>query len=594
VDFLLARIAGPYGTLATFDDLPTPFRATAVDLVTAQAVVLDSGSLASALRATMSLPGIFPPVERDGRVLVDGGAMNNVPADVVRAMGADMVIAINVGHVGDQRSVSLSLLGLMSQTVDVMIQANTRAAMKSADIVINPPLTDFGSLDWRRSAELAAQGYRAAEAMREMLLPLAITEAQWTAYQARRQARRKTGWPVPAFVTVDGAVPSDRSRIEDVLSTRVARPLDLDALEADLETLTGLDRYETVGWQLDEAEGRAGLRVTARPKAHAPPFLMLGVNLQNTTRDDFAFQLAARYLTFDVAGSGSELRVDGAVGAEPRVAAELYRPAGPRLFATAAAGLQQQVLNFVSGSIVVARYNETRAAAEVGGGVNLGRDSDVRAVLSFARLNADIRAGDPGLPELHGPETRARLSWRHDGQDSPFVPSRGTRVTATLDHILTTPELPAGAASSRSNDGITRAELTTATFWPHGNRHRVFVSGGAGTTWGDPLPTEQFELGTPMRLGAYDIGELRGNHYGVLALGYLRSVARLPDFLGGSVFGGGWVESGSAFDEIDRADIRTNLSAGVMADTLAGPMLIGGSFDFGGAWRYYVAVGRIF
>ena len=90
----------------------------------------------------------------------------------------------------------------------------------------------------------------------------------------------------------------------------------------------GLDRYETVGWQLDEVEGRPGLRVEARPKTYAPPFLMLGISLQNTTTDDFAFQLAARYLTFDVAGSGSELRVDGAVGAQPNVGAELYRPIG--------------------------------------------------------------------------------------------------------------------------------------------------------------------------------------------------------------------------------------------------------------------------
>ena len=141
VDFLLARIAGPYVGLSSFDDLPTPFRSIAVDLVTAQQVVLDKGGLASAMRATMSLPGIFPPVERDGMVLVDGGAMNNVPADVVRAMGARTVIAINVGFMGDTRAVSGSLFGLMGQTIDTMMQASTRRSMASADIVINPDLT---------------------------------------------------------------------------------------------------------------------------------------------------------------------------------------------------------------------------------------------------------------------------------------------------------------------------------------------------------------------------------------------------------------------------------------------------------------------
>src|SRR5262245_50276414 len=131
VDFLLARFVGPYGTLSSFDDLPTPFRAIAVDLVTAQQVVLDSGSLASAMRAPMSLPGIFPPVEVDGKVLVDGSAMNNVPADVVRSMGADKVIAVNVAS-DEDAALSRSFLSLIGQTVDVMMVAATRASMKTA------------------------------------------------------------------------------------------------------------------------------------------------------------------------------------------------------------------------------------------------------------------------------------------------------------------------------------------------------------------------------------------------------------------------------------------------------------------------------
>ena len=129
VEFLLAQIAGAYMPLDSFDALPVPFRCLAVDLVTSQSVVLDRGSLAEAMRATMSLPGIFPPIEVDGRVLVDGGALNNVPADVVRKMGADVVIAINVGYMGDKRTVESSMLGLMGQTVDVMMLANTREAM---------------------------------------------------------------------------------------------------------------------------------------------------------------------------------------------------------------------------------------------------------------------------------------------------------------------------------------------------------------------------------------------------------------------------------------------------------------------------------
>lgn len=595
VDFLLTRIGGPYMTLSSFDDLPTPFRAVAVDLVTARQVILDRGSLASAMRATMSLPGIFPPIERDGQVLVDGGAMNNVPADVVRTMGADVVIAVNVGYMGDTREVSRSLFGLMGGTVDVMMQASTRASMKASDIVINPQVSGFQSLDWRRSAELEAEGYRAAEAMKDRLLPLAVSEADWAAYQAYRQARRKSGWPAPEFVTVAGAVPSDRAGMEALLAARVAQPLDVAALETDLERFAGLDRYETIGWQLDQVEGRTGLRVEARPKIHAPPFLMLGINLRNTTTEDFSFQLAARYLTFDVLASGTELRIDGAVGAEPNIGAELYWPLRRTpLFATAAAGARRRTLNFVSEDVIAARYQEARSVIALGGGANLARDSDVRISLSVGRLNASVEAGDPRLPELSGTETRAQLLWRYDGQDSPVVPSRGVRSVFTIDHIFNAPEPTGDFSTERSNEGVTEVELRTSQFWTLRSRHRAFVFGGLGTTFGNPLATEQFQFGAPLRLGAYHSGELRGDHYGVITAGYLRALARLPDFLGGYVFLGGWLENGSVFDDIDDARFRSNASVGALADTLVGPVLVGASFGFDGAWRYYVGIGRLF
>ena len=140
VELLLGRIAAPYFDIQDFDDLPTPFRTVAVDLLSAQPVVMRSGSLADAMRATMSLPLIFPPTEVNGQVLIDGGTMDNVPADIVKAMGADRVIAINVGDLSDREGVSYTLLGVAGNTLDAMMRASTRRAIASADVVINVPL----------------------------------------------------------------------------------------------------------------------------------------------------------------------------------------------------------------------------------------------------------------------------------------------------------------------------------------------------------------------------------------------------------------------------------------------------------------------
>ena len=301
VELLFGRIAAPYFDIQDFDELPTPFRTVAVDLLSAQPVVMRSGSLADAMRATMSLPLIFPPIEVNGQVLIDGGTMNNVPADIVKAMGAGRVIAINVGDLSDREGVSYTMLGVADNTLDAMMRASTRRALASADVVINVPLKSYGSLDWRRASALIDEGYRAAEAMRDQLLPLGVGEAEFDAWRRARQGRRLTALPAPAFIELDGFNTSDTKRLDRLLARHLGVPMNMTALEADLALVAGLDRYESVTWRMTrDAGGRYGLSVHGRAKAYAPPFLMLGMNLENTTSSDFRITTTARYLAFDV------------------------------------------------------------------------------------------------------------------------------------------------------------------------------------------------------------------------------------------------------------------------------------------------------
>ena len=596
VDFLLARIAAPYHGIATFDDLPTPFRCVAVDLRSATQVVLDRGSLAQALRATMSLPGIFPPVEIDGRVLVDGGAMNNVPADVVRAMGADVVIAVNVGSISESRTVSTSLLGLIGNTVDAMMVASTRRGMAAADLVINPPLEGFGSLDWRRATELAQDGYNATEALKEPLLKLAVDEAEWQRYLGARAARRRTSLPVPASLAVAGATETDERRIRALLAPDIGRPLDTAALEEHLQSIGGMDRYLAVHWDLRALEGQPQLVVQTRPKPYGPPFLMLSTTLQNTTNSDFSFQLAGRYLRFDLLGVGSELRLDAAVGSSPNLAFELYRPIGlSPFFVALGAGIGERRLNFIDDDAIVAQYDQTRTVAIVDAGVNVSRISELRLGVQTGRLNAEREVGDPGLPSLAGAESLARLRWIYDSQNDVVAPSTGTRAIGTVRYVFEAPDLPADFPSTKSNDSLGQMEIEASRFWSaHAGRDRLFLTGGAGVSFhGHPLPTDQFALGQPFRLSAFDIGEVRGDHYMALTGGYLRGIGRLPDFLGGPVFLGGWLENGAAYDSLPDAKLRTHAGIGAILDTLLGPAAIGASFGFDGERRYYLGIGRI-
>ena len=592
VDFLLARITAPYYALERFEDLPTPFRAVAVDLRAGEKVILDRGPLATALRATMSLPGVFPPVDRDGRVLVDGGALDNVPADVVRNAGARAVIGVDVGaELGEE--IDYSMFGVMGRTIDAMMQSSTRSALTAADLTIKVNVEGFGSLDWRRADALIARGYEAAEGHRVALLQYQLSDADWQAWLKARDARRRRELPQPAFLTITGVNDTDARFIRRLVERHLNAPVDIPALERDLLMLSGLDRYESVQWRIVEDRGRPGLLVSANPKPYAPPFLMLGLTVENTTAEDFRVQLQARYLAFDVAGSGSELRLDAGIGTDPSLAAALYRPiGGTRLFARAIGGVFARTFNFVQDEAVVARYRERRSVAAGMVGFNLSRISEVAAGVQVGHIEDEVRAGDPGLPQLSGAETRAHLHWVIDGQDSPVIPSRGTRAAFMLSQTFDSPE---AAGIDRTNRDLTQVEFNMSSFFSASPLTRLFVVAAGGTSFDDtPLPTRQFTLGYPYLLDAFSVGERRGDHYAVVTLGVQRRIGRLPDLIGGPIFAGLWLENGSAFNSHESVDVHSQVGGGITVDTLFGPVLLGASAGFDGGWRTIFGVGRIF
>jgi NTE family protein len=324
--------------------------------------------------------------------------------------------------------------------------------------------------------------------------------------------------------------------------------------------------------------------------------MMLGLNLENTTSSDFRVTGTARYLSFDTIGNGSELRVDGTIGSDPSLAMELYRPIGRSpLFLAPYAGVGRSTFNLIRDDAIVARYSRTISRVGLNIGVNAGARSDVRLGTYIGRSTSSIEVGNPGFPELRGKETGAELVWRLDTQDSSVVPSRGTVSNVRLSRVFNSPDVALGEQTIDFDESLVQLSAVANRFWSRGPLNRLFVYGGVGTSFDSvPLPPSQFELGTPFRLGAYDTGELRGPHYYVVTGGYFRRVGRLPDFMGGPLYAGGWIENGDAFDEWTHAGWRTNAGAGVVMDTIVGPVVLAGSWSFDGRWRTYLGVGRTF
>ena len=593
-ELLFDRVAAPYGSETDFNHLPTPFRCVATDIRGAEVVVFKSGWLARALRATIAIPGVFAPVTHDGKVLVDGGVLNNVPADVVRQTGlADVVVAIDVGLDAATEKRYDSIFGVLDETLDVMMRSGTRRALESADLVLTPDLDGIGGADFSHSEELIRRGYAEADAHAADLLPYALSPEEYGAWAAARRARTPSRPVVPSVVAVEGVSPAYADQVADHLRRHIGRPLDPDALGRDLLLLTGSGRYESAAYRVDDSGGQTTLVISLGAPAHGPPFLALALDLQNSQASSVTATVRGRMLLFDVAGRNSEARVDFAFGSTLAAAAEVYRPVGrsgffvePRAFAF------RRDTPVFEDDAYVAEYREQHGGASVDAGFATAYRFETRVGYTAEHVRADERIGEAGLPSVDGPQQYVAAQVKFDGQTGPTIPERGLYLKADLRRFFLVPDVIGPAASDAADpDTLTSGRLMFSFFRPLGPRGRLFVGGSGGTSFGDTAVVNAFALGGAFELGAYYPGELRASNAIVANLGYFHELARFAEGTIGRLWFGSWIDEGSAFEEAAAAKFHTNLTAGFVLESPIGPVFAGASVGANGRYRIYFSLG---
>jgi NTE family protein len=595
VELMLDAIALPYFAVKSFDELPTPFRCVATDIRAGEPLVLSDGSFARALRATMSIPAVFTPVVLEERLLVDGGAINNVPADVVKTMGADVAIAVNVSSTTDPPEPPTTIFAVLGQTLDSLMTAGTRQALKSADLIIVPDLKGLTGGDWRRADDLIARGYQAAEASSAALLRYQVDEATYAEWSRARQARRRTATPMVDRVVVEGLPPVETDRITATLQEKHAgHPLDRAQVENSVLRIGGSDRYELITQALRATPTGNELVIHATAKSYGPPFLLPAIDLHNIDSNAFSLSLRMRVAVYDTPLPNSELRLDGGIGTDQLAAVELYKLVGRRgLFVAPRAYFNRYGVNGYQDGEFVAEYRLKRTGAGIDVGYTTGLRSEIRLGYDASNARLRLRVGPPTLPEASGSDSVASLRWVFDGQNSPMVPSRGLRVRTALRYYFDTPDIvDTEGAVVRTAADVPQAEVVTSWFKRVRTRQRVFLSGAAGTSFGEDPGINQFRLGGALRLGALNADEVRGNNYLLGVAGLLHEWFRLPDVLGGNVYLGGWLEQGSAYDRWADAKYESSLTAGIILETLFGPTFLAYSQSLNqGSGRFYIALG---
>ncbi|MFV0387285.1 MAG: patatin-like phospholipase family protein [Pyrinomonadaceae bacterium] len=593
IGLLIDNLTFDYGTISNFNDFPIPFRCVATDMVNAETIVLKSGSIQRSLRATMAIPAVFAPVEIDGRILADGGILNNIPAEVVKEMGADIVLVVDIEtQMGDRRSLE-SLIGVLGQTIMVATIENSRRSLKLADILLAPDLEDHTTADFGASREIIDLGYKGAKAKEQILKSLSLSDEEWNKHLAARRARILPDTPRRAdFIAVKG---TDSHREKDSLEADITEKFaGKDIVKSDVENeltkITGTGRFDRLGYSIEVKDGETGLVVRdydPLERAKRKQSLALGVEVNNSRADDVNFNLRGRYTIFDPSGFGSELRTDFSLGSRTFIGTEFYKPLGTsRFFLAPAASYENRAVGIYDGDERIAEYRSKTAQVGIDLGFGISRKAESRVGFRLGSMNLTRKIGSPELDEGSGFFSAADLQFQYDNTNDEQIPMRGIRFQGKFSYFFDSPELDYG--------------LPTADFHTFGssslNAQTSLVSfANFGTTFGKtPGSMQQFTLGGLFRLSGYRSDEFRGRNYLHGGIGFLRETPYAPSYLLGKIYLGGWYEVGSAFDRFSDSRFRQSVSGGVIFRTPIGPVFFGGSLAEGGRGKLHFSLGRIF
>ncbi len=584
LDQIFGRMLLPVAGISDFDNLPVPFRAVATDLVTGEAVVLSGGSLANSLRASMSVPGVFAPVKINGRLLVDGGMANNLPVSVVREMGADVVIAVDISTPLLTEEQLTSILSVTEQLTSFLTRRTTDAQIAllgPGDLLLVPELGDFSSMDFEGADEIVHLGYEVAQGARERLAALSLRDP----VSVDRTEQLSRDDYIVSFVDIDNDSVLNDELIRSRIDVDLGQPIDLQALDESMDQIYSLDVFESVTYDLVENEGgERGVVVHANPRDWGPNYLQFGLELSSDFSEYSEFKIGAAYTRNALNSLGGELRVIGSIGRQDEISFDFYQPIDlkARWFLQPEVYWRRQNFNLWFADVNIAEIQLSGWGTRLGLGRNLSTTNRLRLEYEFARGEGKIVTGNPGF-DL---DDRLRigeldLEFLHDGLDNTWFPNSGT--LHRLLYRYASDEL--GAAfdyRQASADGIMAFSRGKNSF---------AVNYEIGYSFDDKAPFERwFRLGGLGRLSGLAPDQLSGRQIGFASLTYRRRINDLDLF---KVYAGVSMEAGNVWNfgnEMGFDDLRYSGSLFLGVDSPIGPVYfaVGHSDNGDNAVYFYV------
>ena len=588
LDQMFHRYLSHVADIRDFNALPIPFRAVATDLETGDEVVLSSGSLADAIRASMSVPAFFAPVRLGGKLLVDGGMANNLPVSVVREMGADIVIAVDISTPLLKGSELESVLSVSEQLTNFLTRKNTEtqiASLGEHDVLIVPELKGFTSADFERSAELAEIGYEASKAYQQRLESL---PAARSATPVSRVSGTTADFGIE-FIELNNQSLLDDEIILSRIGVRPGDKLDFSRMDRNMDRIYALDVFESVTYSVITNDlGENGLLVEALPRAWGPNYLQAGLEFSDDFQGNSDYKVSAAYTRNALNPYGGELRVLGAFGREDELSFNFYQPVDKqaRWFAEAQVGIRRNQFNVYLDNTLISELEIDGAGAAVGFGRNFNSMNRVQLDYRYFSGEADERVGPPGFVVSDDVEIgELVLSFAHDSLDSLHFPTDGYLTNITYSH-----------ADDRLGAEFDYEQATFQATAAHAfGRNIIMGHVEAAHSFDDLAPLERsFELGGFGRLSGLVPDQLFGRHLGLFSLAYMR---KLVDVDFAPVYAGVSLERGNVWDLEDNVSLGDMQNAGsifVGAETPLGPVYLAWGYHESGQSTLYFYLGNPF
>ncbi len=590
---LLQTVTSDTKGVKNFDGLPIAFRAVAMDLVTGDEVVLANGALDRAILATSSSPGTLPPVEINERLLVTGSLVNNLPIDVARQWGADVIIVVDIGSYVRTASDLNSIFAVVDQVSHLLLQKNSEASIRrlgNRDILIRPNITPDKETNFDNLWINIEKGVTAVVDLNDVFASVRISEKQYAELSARRIAQRSQK-PV-----INGIELLNTSKVNDeiilsLVTQALDQPLNKAALEKDLLKIYGIGAFSTVDFDLVDQGESSLLQLSVVENRTGNRFWRFGISLEDDLDGNSAYTGSASMTWTQLNRLDAEWRSQVRIGERQQLSTEFYQPLVKtgRYFVSASADYTERNVNSYSDGDIIAQSRVKELKGQLQLGRIFGNSGQVTiGVLGGSGTTSVNIGGDipSGKFDIGGYTATAA----YDTYDNIYFPKNGSQARL-------------GWVGQRKSAGgsldvdIAAGHVATARSW---GAH-TFIGGLDIQSQLNKVPGSQnlVTIGGLFQLSGFQRDELSGRHTAVGRAIYYRRLHSNPlrGFLDASLYVGASLELGNAWQDSDDISLSNTLTAGALfvgADTFIGPVYLAAGLAEGGNFATYLFVGRPF